>query len=206
MHTYYIHGAKGGSFATTFAATLALLATQQNLNTAICTLEPDDMLNVLGVGRPANGFRITDNLAMPAFAYWRDVKEQIESWPDDEFDVVVVDAGTRVMERHEDATNVLLMRGCFLAACRVVRESANYLPFLDEWIFISEHGRALTSHDLVRATGFGDPLSTINVDSAAARVVDAGLMMSRLPAAHMPAAEMLLAKHARVLKPANQEV
>jgi MinD superfamily P-loop ATPase len=94
---------------------------------------------------------------------------------------VVVDAGTGAppAELCEYADRTLLVtRPCYLALHRAValRES------VDGIVLIDEPGRALTTADVSAALG-APVVAQLDFDPSVARAVDAGLLLSRLPAA-----------------------
>ena len=92
---------------------------------------------------------------------------------------VIVDLGTGRPDAWTDisARSVMVVRPCYLALRRSVRTATT--P--DGIIVISEPGRALSADDVARCLG-APVLSAITVDPTVARAVDAGLLLSRLPA------------------------
>ena len=71
----------------------------------------------------------------------------------------------------------MVVRPCYLALRRSVRAGAT--P--DGIIVISEPGRALSADDVARCLG-APILASLAIDPTVARAVDAGLLLSRLPA------------------------
>lgn len=104
---------------------------------------------------------------------------RLAEWAARRFDEVVVDLGTgRPNESFLDAVrSIAVLRPCYLALRRSVRDGLT--P--DGIIVISEPGRALSADDVARCVG-APVLATVTTDPTVARAVDAGLLLSRLPA------------------------
>jgi hypothetical protein len=72
--------------------------------------------------------------------------------------------------------SVLVVRNCYLALRRAVQHPLR--P--DAVVLVTEPGRALDVHDI--ETVLTDaPVTTVRIDPAVARAVDAGLLAARLP-------------------------
>lgn len=98
---------------------------------------------------------------------------------------IVVDAGT-----NDDALDVLLphattswlvLRPCYLA----LRRAVNVRHQVDGIVLINEPGRALSSRD-VAAVLTAPIIAEIDLDPRLSRVVDAGLLASRMPSSMTP--------------------
>jgi len=102
----------------------------------------------------------------------------------DGYDVVIIDAG---QHRPDTDTATLVTRACYLA----LRRAITITPPPDNAVLIQEPGRALDHDDVaavlsvpIIAVVLSVPIiATIPTDPAVARVVDAGLLAARLPAA-----------------------
>jgi CobQ/CobB/MinD/ParA nucleotide binding domain len=94
-----------------------------------------------------------------------------------EYDTVIIDAGTCADEwnRHADR-DVLVTRPCYLAVRRAI-----HLPQRPtEVVFMAEPGRALSARDIEVVLGV--PIAaTLPVDMDTARIIDAGILGSRMP-------------------------
>jgi hypothetical protein len=90
---------------------------------------------------------------------------------------VIVDAGTCATEWNQHADrNVFVTRPCYLAVRRAI-----HLPTRPtEVVFMVEPGRALSAHDIEVVLGV--PVGvTVPVDIDTARIIDAGILGSRMP-------------------------
>lgn len=98
---------------------------------------------------------------------------------------VVVDAGTntsfvKTLLPHA-STSWLVLRPCYLA----LRRAVNTTLRVDGVILVNESGRALSRRDV--ASVLSAPIvAEVELDPKLARVVDAGLLTSRLPASMNP--------------------
>ena len=104
---------------------------------------------------------------------------RLADWASQRSDAVIVDLGTGQPDGWPMAAtrNVMVVRPCYLALRRSVR--AGITP--DGIIVISEPGRALSADDVARCLG-APILASVAIDPTVARAVDAGLLLSRLPA------------------------
>ena len=75
-------------------------------------------------------------------------------------------------------TNLIVVRGCYLALRRAVRHPA--IVDVVGAILIDEHGRSLGPHDVEDVLGV-PVLATIPARTSIARAVDAGVLPTRLP-------------------------
>jgi CobQ/CobB/MinD/ParA nucleotide binding domain len=96
----------------------------------------------------------------------------------DRYDTVTIDLGTAPADtwnEHADET-VFVTRPCYLAVRRAI-----HLPRRPSHvILINEPGRALSAHDIEVVLGV-PVTATIPVDIETARIIDAGLLATRLP-------------------------
>jgi MinD-like ATPase involved in chromosome partitioning or flagellar assembly len=94
-----------------------------------------------------------------------------------DYDTVIIDAGTCADEwnLHADR-NVFVTRPCYLAVRRAI-----HLPQRPtEVVYMAEPGRALSAHDIEVVLGV--PIAaTVPVDIDTARIIDAGILGSRMP-------------------------
>lgn len=192
--------AKGGSGTTVFAVASALSAPGD-----VLLLDLDgDVPNALGAPEPDGPgvhdwlrsdapaerlarleHRVTDRLAfVPAGRpgdgpdeRWFELAAHLRTDSRD----VIVDAGTgrppAALSAAADAS-LLVTRACYLALRRVVALDLTPTGI----VLIDEPGRALRPAD-VEATVGAPIVSTALLDPAIARAVDAGLLVSRIPAA-----------------------
>jgi hypothetical protein len=98
---------------------------------------------------------------------------------------VVVDAGTRPPEATDGATeeviadadrSLLVIRPCYLALRHVTRSTRR----IDGVILVTEPGRSLGAADVASVTG-APVVAQVPFEPQIARVVDAGLLCSRMP-------------------------
>lgn len=196
--------AKGGSGATVLAAAHALAAA-----TAGPTLAVDldgDLARALGVTEPATGVAewlaageavpadAIDRIAVPVSPDLHLVGRGTGPLAPQRAAVlagllattprtVVVDCGTRpgpagrAVARTADRS-ILVTRACYLAVRRL--QSLDLAP--TEVALVREPQRALGADDLVAAIG-APVRTTVAIDPAISRAVDAGLLRSRLPRA-----------------------
>lgn len=199
---------KGGSGVSVVAAGLAAMLAQEVGGGAAGSLLVDlagDQPALLGVPTP-DGPGVTDWLAAPSSGTdaLRRLEIEVtpslsmlpvgsaEDWPR-EREALLVDA------LHSDGRSVvvdgglgrdpapalaaadvslLVVRPCYLALRRSVRDRVR----ADGVVLVEDAGRALDAVDVSRALGL-PVLTTVEVDASVARVVDAGLLASRLPRA-----------------------
>jgi CobQ/CobB/MinD/ParA nucleotide binding domain len=93
------------------------------------------------------------------------------------YDMVIADAGTSAdgWNQHADR-NVIVTRPCYLAIRRAI-----HLPTRPtEVVFMAEPGRALSAHDIEAVLGV-PVTATVPVDIDTARIIDAGILGSRMP-------------------------
>jgi CobQ/CobB/MinD/ParA nucleotide binding domain len=94
-----------------------------------------------------------------------------------EYDRVIVDAGTSADEWNQHADrNVFVTRPCYLAVRRAI-----HLPTRPtDVVCMAEPGRALSAHDIEAVLGV--PITaTVPVEVDTARIIDAGILGSRMP-------------------------
>jgi hypothetical protein len=75
-------------------------------------------------------------------------------------------------------TNVIVVRGCYLALRRAVRLEATAAA--TGAVFVDEGGRALGAHDVANVLGI-PVLATVSLRASTARAIDAGVLTTRLP-------------------------
>lgn len=190
--------AKGGSGTTVVAASLALLS---SLDSTLVDLA-GELPAVLGLPEPT-GQGVTDWLSSdapaPALADLTVTVDRatqlvpLGSGPLDRASPrwpellawlrgranAIVDAGTGPPPdglAGDGVRSILVTRACFLALRRAV--AAPHRP--DGVVLVAEPGRSLRASDVTRAVG-APVVATVSVDPAVARVVDAGLLLARLP-------------------------
>jgi MinD-like ATPase involved in chromosome partitioning or flagellar assembly len=195
--------AKGGSGTTVVAASLALVAAQQQ-PTLLIDLGGDSPA-ALGIAEP-NGPGLAEwfaSAAADAAALLRlslDATETLQLIPrgtgalpaanDERWArlvatlatagfAVVVDAGTGTPPPalvEASAHSLLVTRPCYLALRRAVASGLQPTGI----VLIDEPGRALTARDVERSL-HAPVVAELQYDPAVARAVDAGLLASRLP-------------------------
>ncbi len=191
--------AKGGSGATLVAATLALTCRTDSL-----LVDLDGQLPMLlGMPEPA-GQGVTDWLASDApptalgnltrevdrstrllptgsspIEHHADRWRQLVVWLTTQGSAVV-DAGTRVPPPAllaDDAVRTLLVtRNCYLGVMRAMAVGCR--P--DGVVLVTEPGRSLRPADVEHSLG-APVVATVSLDPAVARMVDAGLLTTRMP-------------------------
>lgn len=187
---YLIAGAKGGQGTTTVATVVAALAAGHGPTTLVST-RPDDVCALTGSPAPATWASmasISANLRL-LDAKHADIKGGPcpVSGPDgDEPQHVVVDLG-RLSELPEDhrletdgvanTSRWLVVRGpCYLS----LRAAIDH-PWRPHGIVVlAEAGRPLTSADVSDVVG-APVIAQVPVEAAVARIIDAGLLLARLP-------------------------
>jgi hypothetical protein len=170
LHTFF--AVKGGQGTTVVAAAAALVHAQAGRRTLLIdAADNHDTYAALGLPEPVDPTELVDvtpNLDL------RSIEPGTEPDDVDDYDVVIVDAG-----QHQPTTGTatLVTRACYLA----LRRAITLIAAPDNIVVVQEPGRALSGAD-VAAVLNAHILATIAVDPAIARVVDAGLLATRLPA------------------------
>lgn len=169
MTTVTIVGARGGSGASTVAATLALQAAG-DVPTALLTHDPSAMARLLGttgpMPAPSEPFAIGPTLTVAGLDGPRGT-------------VTIIDAGPAVQAAEHlpaDGRRYAVVRGpCYLALATLVS-----LPDLrpDGVILVAEAGRALSAADASAVLGV-PVVATVPVRPSTARLLDAGLLAGR---------------------------
>ena len=167
--TVTIVGARGGSGASTVAATLAL-HTAEDVPTALLTHDPTAMARLLGttgpMPAPSEPFAVGPTLTVAGL-----------DGPNDT--VTIIDAGPAVQADEHlpvDGRRYAVVRGpCYLALATLVS-----LPDLrpDGVILVAEPGRALSAADTSAVLGV-PVVATVPVRPSIARLIDAGLLAGR---------------------------
>jgi hypothetical protein len=187
---YLIAGAKGGQGTTTVATVVAALAAGHG-PTALVSTRPDDVCALTGSPAPATWASmasISANLqlfdAKPADG---NGDPDPASSPDgDGPQHVVVDLGrlSELAEDHRletdcaaDTSRWLVVRGpCYLS----LRAAIDH-PWRPHGIVVlAEAGRPLTGADVSDVVG-APVIAQVPVEAAVARIIDAGLLLARLP-------------------------
>lgn len=196
-YTTVLWGAKGGVGTSTVAAAIAL---SDQRPTTLIDLD-GDLPAVLGLPEPTGpGLTEWINSDAPAAALdgltlnanpstrllprgnqplnasperWREVITWAES-----HGPVIVDAGVGQPPAPiiDGANNLLVTRACYLALRRAIAEPRD----VDGVILVTEPGRALQRHDVEAALG-ARVIAEVSTDPSIARMIDAGLITSRLP-------------------------
>jgi MinD-like ATPase involved in chromosome partitioning or flagellar assembly len=94
-----------------------------------------------------------------------------------DYDTAIIDAGTCATEWNQHADrNVFVTRPCYVAVRRAI-----HLPRRPtEVLFMAESGRALSAHNIEVVLGV-PVTATVPVDIETARIIDAGILGSRMP-------------------------
>jgi CobQ/CobB/MinD/ParA nucleotide binding domain len=191
------HATKGGQGVTTITAALGVLHAQAGHRTLLIDTG-GDLPAILGKPEPLS-VGLSDYLVDPSITL-DDITVNIGENLDivtrgtgpitfttytygliagalGDYDTVIIDAGTCATEWNQHAErNVFVTRPCYLAVRRAI-----HLPRRPtEVVLMAEPGRALSTHDIEVVLGV--PLSaTVPVDIDTARIIDAGILGSRIP-------------------------
>jgi hypothetical protein len=166
--TITIVGARGGSGASAVASAVALFASR-TVTTELVAADLDSAAALLGIGGPTTldtPIDVADGLALA-------------STTTDAAQVVVVDAG-RLEQLTDPPAGLVLMvlRGpCYLGLRSIVASGLQ----ADGIVLVVEAGRSLTRRDVGDVCGV-PVVAEIPVTANVARTIDAGLLISRLPA------------------------
>jgi hypothetical protein len=170
-------GAKGGQGTTTIAAAIAVRSATRRPTLLIDTAGD----TLAAVGHPDTPAHDTLDAAVShSVVILHQLDVAVTTGPLDPATVarlasdgwqVVIDAGTGPVEL--DALRLLVVRNCYLALRRAVTLTA------DRVVLVTEPHRALGRADVAAVLGF--PVTEVPWDPAVARVVDAGLLATRLP-------------------------
>jgi hypothetical protein len=193
-HRYLLAGARGGQGTTTVATVLALLSAGHR-PTALATAQVDDVCALTGIPRPgpSSTTAICPNLTLAALrpSHVRDLAaigaandgQEDRQRRYGELEVSVVDLGRLGDEAEpppaDGAPHVvrwLVVRGpCYLS----LRAAVEHCWQPDGVILLAEPGRSLSSADVADVLG-APVVGRVPVEPAAARVIDAGLLLGRL--------------------------
>jgi CobQ/CobB/MinD/ParA nucleotide binding domain len=192
-----VHATKGGQGVTTITAALGILHAQSGHRTLLIDTG-GDLPAILGKPEPLS-VGLSDYLIDPNITL-DDITVTVSKNLDvvtrgtgpiafttytyglitgglGEYDRVIVDAATCAAEWNQHAErNVFVTRPCYLAVRRAI-----HLPRRPtEVVFMAEPGRALSAHDIEVVLGV--PVgATVPVDIDTARIIDAGILGSRMP-------------------------
>jgi hypothetical protein len=166
--TITIVGARGGSGASTVASVAALFASR-TVTTGLVTADLDSSAALLGIGGPTTPgapIDVADGLTLTPTTT-------------DTPHAVVVDAGRLDQLADPPAGLVLtVLRGpCYLGLRSIVASGLQ----ADGIVLVVEAGRSLTRRDVGDVCGV-PVVAQIPVTANIARTIDAGLLISRLPA------------------------
>jgi hypothetical protein len=188
---------KGGSGTTVVTAALAaVLASDTRHNSGVLAVDAapphsfGDLAAVLGstdhASTPANEHAVNDRLSVLAIPTATSIGGQPElashiSTLTEDDRTVVIDAGSARTDPQQQfaqaaARSLLVVRPCYLTLRRLAGESLS----ADGVVLIEEPGRALRREDVEAVLGL-PVLARINLDPAIARIVDSGLLVSRVP-------------------------
>ena len=193
-----VYATKGGQGTTTTAAALAVTTNQQGQRVLLIDTD-GDLPAILGHpqhhGPGLSDYIIDPNVTLADITV--SIREGLDLIPRgtgpitfdtytyglvtggcDHYDTVIIDLGTANADdwhEHADET-VIVTRPCYLAVRRAI-----HLPRRPSHvILINEPGRALSTHDIEVVLGV-PVTATIPVDIETARIIDAGLLATRLP-------------------------
>ena len=172
-HVHSFFAAKGGQGTTVVAAAVALIHAQTGRRTLLIdAADHHDTYAALGMAEPDNPtqvVQVTGNLDLRCGEPDADLDLA------GDYDIVIIDAG---QHRLNLGTTTLVTRACYLALRRALAVSV--AP--DSAVLVQEPGRALNRSDVAAVLGI-ENIVVIPADAAVGRIVDAGLLASRLPAA-----------------------
>ena len=159
-----IKGARGGQGASTVAAALAINAASY-APTCLISRDIAGLQALLGQSGPEadatsthDRLQLTDDLNAGAC-------------------IRVIDGGTAAIRAPRCAVRLAVLRGpCYVALSSLVRHAGEPA---DGLVVMLESGRSLTARDAAAVTGIA-VVATVDVTPAAARVIDAGLFVSRV--------------------------
>ena len=192
-----VHATKGGQCVTTITAALGVLHAQAGQRTLLIDTG-GDLPAILGKSEPLSvglaDYLINPNISLDDITINIDENLHIVTRGTGpiafttytyglitgglgDYDTVIIDAGTFADEwnLHADR-NVFVTRPCYLA----VRRAIHLTQRPTEVVFMAEPGRALSAHDIEVVLGV--PIAaTVPVDIDTARIIDAGILQSRMP-------------------------
>jgi CobQ/CobB/MinD/ParA nucleotide binding domain len=192
-----VHATKGGQGVTTITAALGTLHAQAGRRTLLIDTG-GDLPAILGKPEPLC-VRLSDYLINPNITV-DDITVNIDENLDivtrgtgpiafttytygliagglGAYDTVIIDAGTSADEWNQHADrNVFVTRPCYLAVRRAI-----HIPRRPtQVVCMAEPGRALSAHDIEVVLGV--PITaTVPVDIDTARIIDAGILVNRMP-------------------------
>lgn len=182
--TIVLAGARGGQGTSTVAAALAVLAAGHG-PTLLRSNDPATTAALVGIPLPLGDewIDVCPNLTL--------VPRTLDTEGAAAYDTVVVDAGRTASRPAEDARtpdsdpsaaatgpveHYAVLRGpCYVALTTLVTSGLRY----DGIIVVEEPGRALSERDVTDVLGL-PVVANIPVDPAIARMIDAGLLLTRL--------------------------
>jgi hypothetical protein len=185
---HLIAGAKGGQGTTTVATVVAALAADHGATTLVST-RPDDVCALTGTAVPSRWSSmvpISANLRLLDAAY-AEHHGGLSPGPNGHGpQSVVIDVG-RLAELDDerrlqsdgvtDTIRWLVIRGPCYLSLRAALENP-WRP--DGIVVLAEAGRPLTTADVIDVVGV-PVVAQVPVEAAVARVIDAGLLLARLP-------------------------
>jgi hypothetical protein len=174
--------AKGGQGCTVVAAATAIALSRRRREPVLMyAADPTDLIAVLGVYPDAPAVA-ADGIRVQRLCAEIDLVED----PDE---AQVLDWGTNYRIAH-DGVDVLVTRLCYVALRRyALIEVARPVP--TGVVVLVEHGRALHVADIAHVVG-APVVAELAVHPDIARVVDAGLLASRLPNQLLAVAQTVL--------------
>lgn len=158
---------KGGIGVTTVAVSYALAHQQPGQTVAVVVNDTEWCAHL--------GLATVDDEMMP-YEFTEGVWAVRQHMLDDHnFDLVVGDLGVAVPPAGQ--FNLFVTKSCYLSLSKFVRANLTASGI----VLMQEVGRALTAKDIERACG-APVLKTVDINPVVSRLVDAGLLVSRIPA------------------------
>lgn len=170
------HSYKGGVGTTTVACSIALIASQDDTKVLLVDCSPQrDTLSWLGFPHKGCGLHesVLPNLDL---AILDEVGYSFAeaTGQTDEYDLVVIDAGTTNYRLHaEDTTQVLVVRNDYMAL-----RNATLNKTSNNAVVLVEPNRVLTKSDCKQVLGAENTVF-VEWDEAVSRAIDAGVMPTR---------------------------
>ena len=160
---------KGGQGCSTTVVMVAQTLAELGVNTLVVDADRSEDIYRIFNTTVAVPCRIGPKLELTSYEGW--------AANENRYDFVLWDYGTSLVTPLSDARQVWVVRNCYLALSHLhVRRAAHHR--IDDVIYILESGRALKMADMDAAIRL--PVAgVIHADPVTARMVDAGLLISR---------------------------
>lgn len=178
--TIAVAQSKGGAGASTLRVAMALVASREGLNVALLGDDPDHAAILGMASEPEGPVRFREGLT---------IAPNLAATRASEFDLVVIPYECLPIDGPAADKTVMATRADYLALRHAV--AMPITERLDGCVLFEESGRSLGVRDVTNVLG-APCLATIGIRASTARVIDAGVLASRLPdALARPVRELL---------------